>query len=831
MNYRGKYLQEKVFPLGGIGSGSRGIAGNGTLCDWEIFNRPNKGSINGYSFFSIRAEYPDGRAICKVIEGDQTKELMGRMNGGYGYGIYEGFMAGFPHFSKVVFDGRFPVAKLTFTDDGFPGKVVMKAFNPFIPLDDLNSSIPAAFFDISVFNAPKDVSYTVVLSVHNPFGKSENRIIKSGIKGVFASYADVDKKDKKYGDMTVSISNKNAFAQAYWYRGGWRDSITTFWNELEKGSFYDRNYDTPHRGDNCSVGANVKAGEKPNWRFVISWNVPNAYNYWNPLKDENGKDVTWKNYYATLFRSSLESAKYSIRHFSSLYSRTMRFVDSLYSSSLAPEIIDAVGSNLEVLKSSTVLRLEDGTLYGWEGTAQSGGNCEGTCTHVWSYAYALCFLFPELERTLRNTELNNDTDPDGKMHFRTTLPLGRDRWDFRACVDGQMATIFKIYRDWKITGNTDWVRENWDKIRLVLEYAWSKDNPDAWDLDRDGVLEGRQHHTLDMELFGPSAWLEGMYLAALKAASELAIAVGDNEKAAEYDQLFENGYRVTNEKLFNGQYYVQDVNLSDRTPLDRFGSPGYWNDEAGQIKYQIADGCEIDQLLGQWHANLCGLGDIFDPIQRKTALKNIMKNNYVASLRNYANMWRVFALNDEGGVLMCSYPNDRPAIPIPYCDEFMTGFEYAFAGLLMSEGFYDDGYKVVKSIRDRYDGFKRNPYNEIECGGNYARAMASFALLPILSGMSYNLNAGEIGFDPLKKGDGCYFFSLGTGWGRFVISGKKAEIIVDEGYLKLSSVEIGGIGKVASLTVDGKETGFKQSGNRLFFDQVEIRNRLTVVRR
>ena len=93
---------------------------------------------------------------------------------------------------------------------------------------------------------------------------------------------------------------------------------------------------------------------------------------------------------------------------------------------------------------------------------------------------------------------------------------------FRACLDGQMGAVIKCYREWKISGNNEWLSEHWESIKKVLEYAWSPSNEDCWDLNRDGVLEGRQHHTLDMELFGPSGWLEGMYLAALRAGAEKA---------------------------------------------------------------------------------------------------------------------------------------------------------------------------------------------------------------------------------------------------------------------------------------------------------------------
>lgn len=393
--------------------------------------------------------------------------------------------------------------------------------------------------------------------------------------------------------------------------------------------------------------------------------------------------------------------------------------------------IASAASNLSVLKSPTVMRLEDGSFYGFEGVHEREGSCEGTCQHVWNYAYAMCFLFPDLERSIRDLEFKYSTDENGRMGFRLMLPIGRKMTGFRACVDGQMGAVIKCYREWKISGDNEWLKANWDSIKKVLEYAWSDKNPDRWDLDKDGVLEGRQHHTLDMEMFGPSSWLEGMYLSALKAAAEMADFLGDTVKAEEYRSLFSKGYEWTKKNLFNGKYFIQKVDVKDKSIIDGFFADNYWNEETKEIKYQIADGSSIDQLLAQWHADILGLGDIFDKEQVSCALKEMMKNNFKPCMRDFANPWRVFSLNDEAGTVICDYPEGvgKPKIPIPYCEETMTGFEYSFAGLLCARNMTAEGVKVTKAIRDRFDGKKRNPWNEFECGSNYARSMASFGLI------------------------------------------------------------------------------------------------------
>lgn len=836
MRYSKTHLREISFPLGGIGSGCIGLAGNGRLVDWEIFNRPSKGSLNGYSHIAVRAQDDAGEVSARVLQGDLDKDLTGSYALapyiGYGFGPSSLTMCGFPHFSQCTFDGEFPIARLSFSDPHFPGEVSLTAFNPLIPLDDRNSSIPAAFFEIEFSNpADKPRLFTAAFTVANPFPVSENRAEGDSIR---LTYAGMDPADPRYGDLTISCRAPETGAQPCWYRGGWQDGIATFWREFSSGKpLRRREYDSPGQNDTCTLWGSVRLapGERKSVRFVLSWNVPNNYNYWNPVKDEEGKDVTWKNYYAVLFPDSGASASYAMENWDSLYARTLAFHDALFSSSLDPAVLDAASASLAVLKSPTVLRLEDGSFYGWEGVQRAEGSCEGTCQHVWNYAYALCFLFPQLERSIRDLEFKWSTYENGEMDFRLKLPLGREKGKFRACVDGQMGSVIKTYREWKLSGDDSWLKAQWPSVKKVLAYAWSPENADRWDADKDGVLEGRQHHTLDMELFGPSSWLEGFYLAALAAAAEMADFLGDGD-AAEYRELFRKGRDWTRENLFNGKYFIQKVNLDDRSVLDGYkGAEGYWNEEAGEIKYQIGEGCEIDQLLAQWHANLCGLGRLFDEGQTQTALRSLFANNYKTSVREFANPWRIFCLNDESGTVICDYPEGvrKPVLPIPYCEETMHGFEYALAGLLISEGFTEEGLTVVRAVRDRYNGEKRNPWNEIECGSNYARSMAAFALLPIFSGFRFDLPHQSVGFEPVGNPENfrC-FWSVGTGWGVFAKDGGKVRLTIEEGSLALREIALPFLANASSLTIDGENVPFRQENGAVRFESACIRRELAV---
>ena len=833
MKYSRKFTKEISFPLGGIGTGSIGIGGDGRLVDWEIFNRPAKGSVHGYSHFAVRAIQGD-KITAAVLSGDISKDYMGKYGktkfSGYGFGPSSSTMCGFPHFGDVEFEGEFPMATLTFKDKVFPANVKMTAFNPFIPLDDINSGIPAAFFEIEVENtSDNEALYQVALTVANPYDKSMNvSDLNGSIKTLHLMNKADAKESVKYGDLTVATDADTVYSQTYWYRGRWQDGIVSFWNEFSsKKELKDRVYDNAGVYDVGTLIAqiNLSANEKKKVRFILSWNIPNNYNYWNEYKNEKGEHITWKNYYATIFDNSKLTAIYSLENWDYLYNHTLLFKNALHSSTLPKSVIDAASANLSVLKSPTVLRLEDGTFYGWEGVHELEGSCEGTCQHVWNYAYALCFLFPKLERSIRNAEFKYSTDESGRMGFRIMLPLGRDMSGFRACVDGQMGALIKFYREWKISGDNQWLKDNWENIKRVLEYAWSDNNPDKWDFDKDGVLEGRQHHTLDMELFGPSSWLEGMYLAALKAAAEMAEFLGDKEKALEYSDVFQKGYQWTKENLFNGKYFIQKLDFHDKAVTKMYDDAEmYWNDETKQVKYQIGEGSSIDQLLAQWHADIIGLGEIFDRNQVMTSLENMMKINFKQTMRNFVNPWRIFSGNDESGTVICDYPEgaEKPETPIPYCQETMTGFEYAFAGLLFARGRADDGVKVVEAVRDRFDGEKRNPWNEFECGSNYARSMASYALIPILSGFEFDMPNKYIGFNPYEKKDFKCIWSIDGGWGVFEIEADKINIKILGGSITLKSLGLKFCNSVSSLKIDKISTDFQFNQGILDFAETNI---------
>ena len=867
--YTGEFTSKISFPLGGIGSGCIGLSGSGQLIDWEIFGRPNKLSFNGCSHFAIKAE-ADGKVLdVRILAGNYTGDRTGAPDN-FGFGIRRESLTGAPHFENCEFHGDFPIAKLVLSDQHFPGRVTLTAFNPLIPLNDFDSSLPGAMFEVTVENTSDvDITYSVVLVVDNPWQldgsnyfsesasakritlKSNDDYLSPAIKrdndGIDSMLIPWPLKRGR-GELLCATDNKQVSFQENWFDGSWFDALAVYFRELRKpGMFENRMRKTVSSrkmpGDlargcqHATLAAHQTGapGMELHFRFVIAWYVPDTGNYWDEKIDEDelkklGLENHWRHYYATKFKNSGEVGDYLLKNFERLLKMTEEFRRVFYSSSIPDTFIEAAGANIATLKSSTCLRLEDGSFYGFEGVTATFGSCEGSCSHVWNYAYTMPFLFPQLERSMRDLEYTYNLRSKGDLSMRLMLPLGRPS-HYRACADGQFGTIIKVYREWLISGDDQWLRNIWPKVKKSLEYAWSADNPDHWDPEQCGLLTGRQHHTLDMELFGPNSWLSGFYLAALEAAGYMAEAVGEHHDAENYRKIAANGRNLLNRDLFNGEYFVQKLDLKDRSILEGYNGGGggkldsnesildsYWNKEHGEIKYQLGDGCIIDQMLAQWHASMVGLGDIFDPQKVKIALKSLYKYNFKEHVGEIFNPCRVFSSGTESGTVICEWPEPhyRPWCPLPYAEETMPGFEYSLAGLMLQSGLVSEAERLIKAVRDRHDGANRNPWSEMECGSNYARSMAAYSFPVIYSGFHCNMSEKSMKFAPLGNPENfSCFWSTGSAWGGYYSDEDGIRLEVSYGNLELKKLSLPG--KIANVILNDKEIAFTRNGEELSF--------------
>ncbi|MGS0562325.1 GH116 family glycosyl-hydrolase [Microbacterium aurugineum] len=813
--------QATAFPLGGIGTGNVSIGARGELRDWEFENLPDKGRRNPYSFFAIHAAPEGGAAVTRVLEA----RLSGRHDADAGYAFDQ--LAGLPRLDAATLHGEYPVVDVDFTDRTLPVDVSLHAFTPLVPLDADASGIPAAVLRYHVTNPGSvPVAVTVVGSVSHtagrgapgpdaPWGMRATQTVRwrddGDVRGLDFGI-DLPEDDPGYGTLSLTTTDRSTTVKPQWVTSYWPDGARLFWNDLTddgllaaeprltledrpRGLFAELDADAEAaplteeemlaklprvRTGSLGVVHTVAPGESRDFEFVLSWSFPNRRRGWNGhivFADPNLDEVV-RNRYTVLWPDAWAAAAHLHTNLGELENTTDAFVEALYGGSLDPVLADAVGANIAAVRSTTGFVVEspnaelgEGPVFAaWEGSFDHGGSCEGTCTHVWSYAQTLAWLFPSLERSARRVEYLLETDAAGAQKFRGNRVFGGPSWFMGPAVDGQLGTLLRLHREWRFSGDDDFLRELWPAAARTLDYAIRE-----WDRDGDGLLDGELHNTYDIEFHGAEPLANGVYLAALRAGARMAAHLGERERAEGWSARADHVAAAMDETLWNGEYYRQVI------------------DDVDAHRYQYGDGILTDQLLGQFHAFVNGLGYILPADRVGSALAAIVAHNHRDDLTAHESTQRVYALNDEGGLLLASWPRGgRPSIPFVYSDEVWTGIEHQVAASLLYTGRIEDALRIERSLRARYDGTHRNPWNEIECGNHYARSLASWALLLAASGVQWDAPTRVLSFAPAVPGPFRSLFTTGTGWGRVEIDDHALTVHVDGGVLDVGELQLSG---------------------------------------
>ncbi len=773
--YDKDHLYNVALPLGGIGTGTVALGGRGELRDWEIMNVPAR----NYSTILMGNDAPLFAIYVNDNGKKDTRGLIGPVDRAE-YMHYEGRPVnhhGVPRFENASFEAAYPFGQVLLSDHNTPVQVRIKGFNPLIPGDAERSGIPMAVLSYQITNpTDRPIEVAVCGSIRNfigrdgsknweswkgdlhPEGAKKNRNayrVEPGFSGIYFTSEGVDSSSLAWGTLalvTDAPSSKVSYRTAS-CGNAWADAMLDFWDDFSADGLLNDRW--PQTDDDpmasLSVKKTIAPGATESFNFYLTWHFPNR----EAWSDNN----PFVNYYCTTYENAWDVAQQRIPQVPALEADTKKFVDALCNSSLPAVVKEAALFNLPTLRSQTVFRITDGHMMGWEGVMDRHGSCYGSCSHVWNYEVATPFLFGELAMTMRDAEFNYSMNQTGRMNFRIALPLSKAAdnvvWAAPAA-DGQLGCIMKMYREWQLSGNTEALKQYWPKVKLAMSYAWREN---SWDANQDGVMEGTQHNTMDVNYHGPNPQMGFWYMGALRASEEMAKAMGDTEFAAKCRNIYELGSAWMDANLFNGEYYEHKItnpkNHNEYMDMSDLGSTALPN-------YQLGPGCLVDQLVGQYMAHICGLGYLGDEAKIKTTLQSIMKYNYLPSFANVFNNMRSYVMGDESGLIMAGWPKGRLRTPFPYFAESMSGFEYTAAVGMLYEGQTEDGMKCIASIRDRYDGDKRNPFNEPECGHHYARAMASWAAVIALSDFQYSGVKGTMSF---TKNPGTYFWSTGYAWG------------------------------------------------------------------
>ena len=705
--YEGEYLRKVKMPLGGIGTGTVSLSGRGSLVDWELAGRPAKGFTprkSAYApHFAIRCETKSGGRVARLLEGPLLPE---EYEGDCGCPVPN---QGFPRFRRAVFRAAYPLAQVELEDESVPLEVRLEAMNPLVPGDASASGIPAALLRWCVRNPGREPAAVSVA------GTVLDRI--DGVELALEVAPDV-------GEVTSTDEVREP---------GWNVGLDRYWRRfLAEGVVAPSDPAEPKavKALQRCVSITLAPGESRAIPFVLAWRST-VRKAWGRYDSTNAADDVG-NFYATEYPTAKAAADRLLRDLPELERKTVGFVRGVLGRP-APDVVkEAALFNLSTLRTETCFRTADGHFFGWEGCNDRSGSCAGSCTHVWGYEHALVDLWPELARDMLELQFGPAQDPEtGLVVMRINLPLsGTPRVNegmTLAAADGQMQCIVKAYEYWKRSGDDAWLKRFWPRIRKALAFCWV---PGGWDADRDGVMEGCQHNTMDVEYYGPNPQMEFLYLAALQASAAMASAAGDAAFAADCAALRTKGAAWTEKNLFNGAYYEHRI-VPPTGPVAcglRHRNSGA--QDLSDPDYQLGAGCLIDQLLGDSAARTAGLGPVADFGHAKTALRTVLEKCRRAADDTDFNPMRGFAMAGEESLRMAWYPEGRmPRSPFPYYRETMTGFEYVVAALQVMYGDREGAKKTVRDIRSRYDGAKRNPFDEAECGHHYVRALAAWTVL------------------------------------------------------------------------------------------------------
>jgi non-lysosomal glucosylceramidase len=820
--FHGPQLSMISFPLGGVAAGSLGLGGRAQLINWEFFNRPNKGYRPTYAFPSIWAQVGDRSPVTRVLESRILPPYEGQD------GLGSNNVPGLSRLESAIFTGEYPLAHIEFQDSTLPVKVELEAFSPFIPHDADDSGLPVAILRYRVSNpGHAEAKVGIAFSIDNPVrpnkqatgdvaarkvadGRHNEYRTSDAVVGLLMTNPELPPEDPMAGEFVIAAKESPDAAITHWEGwplGRWWNSPLLFWDHFSKSGSMGSTPEPHDKVGVMCVQKTIQPGQSEDFEFFLGWRFPNRTPEWCGWSSPPGDERTIiGNYYAERFKSGWDAVLYTAAHLKDLEARMRTFIDAMRASTIPAAVKEAASANLSTLATTTCFRTADGEFHGFEGSDDTLGCCHGNCTHVWNYETATAFLFPSFARSLRRSSFGFSMDDAGAMHFRQMLPDGKTRWGF-AAADGQMGQIIHAWIDWKISGDEALLRNSWPRVKKAIEFAWI---PGGWDANRDGVMEGVQHNTYDVEFYGPNPMCGIYYLGGLRAAEELARAVGDRSSADIYRKLFEQGRRWIDGNLFNGEFYIQKVRgfRKDEIAQDLRSSMGA--DDTENPEYQAGAGCLVDQLVGQYLADAGGLGPLVSAENIRTTLRSIYRYNYKHSLAQHDNVERTYALNDEAAVVVCDYGKaERPHIPFPYFSEAWTGLEYTAAALMMTWGMTEQGVEIVSSARARFDGEKRNPWDEAECGHHYARAMSSWSTMLAMSGFHYDgPNQAILAAPPAHSDSFVSIWASGAGWGRYSLASHggvtRLVLHVLGGTLDCRSCELHAAGNSATVSLLGQ---------------------------
>lgn len=816
-----------AMPLQGIGTGGPAIAADGGLRQWQLHHTGNHQGSLPHSFLAVRVtrweppldtvrllqgvpstDHPPTPLVDDDAVPDWLTALLGRV----------------PGFSRAEFTATYPEATVRLSDPDVPLVAEIRAFNPMVPLDVETSSIPVVMLTVTLTSTDTLPLHGVLgLAQQNPVGGDGISPI-DGVHG--AGYGgNVNRTERRrgwtslvmenvalpethpgQGQFVVAVDHPSAAVLPQWRTPQeWLTFLQA--HALADGSWRLRtapgqsapqqHAPSPVVGPSplgstwnggIAVPFQLEPGGSTTVRLLLGWSFPNRYvstEQFGPPRPEWGASTFWLGDHHTLRYPDARSVRDDVTaRWDELVSATRGWTDVLTGSDLDPVEREHLAAQASLVRSPTCFRAADGTLLGYEGTlgastvmwsGRYGGSCPMNCTHVWNYEHALARLWPELEKSMRDTEFDVMQAPGGALPHRLVVPTYlRQLWDEpiggpeEPALDGMLGALLKTYREHRADPDDGWLQRRWERVLRLLAHVRGR-----WCEERTGLLVGIQPSTHDIDLAGVNSYTGTFWLAALRAVEEMARRLGDDAVAADVRAVFTLASASYDEQLWNGEYYQQVL---------REGDP---------VRFQWLTGCLSDQLIGQWWAHQLDLGHLLPVDRVRTALRSVVRCNLRRGFDGFEHPFRVFADGDDTGLLMCSWPRGgRPEVPTRYADEVWTGIEHQVAAHCLWEGLDEQAGAVLGGLRGRYDGSRRNPWNEIECGDHYARAMAGWTVLEAMTGVRHDAARQVVALRPQPGRARTLPVLLATGWGHVTTAADEVVLTLRSGRLSLREVRL-----------------------------------------
>jgi uncharacterized protein (DUF608 family) len=819
-------LQYIGMPVGGIHAGGVYLGGDGRLWLWDIFNDNQEGiepKFVGWGQQTTHSRYVRSRdGACYVEPATGIRPL----EQGFAFRIERGGQTVFKtlkasDWDDILFEAGYPIATVRYIDKALSLDITLRAYSPFIPLNEEDSGLPATILSFSFKNRgtatvnvavagwlenKTGIRYVDEATQHGatPVCRRRNKTVRqAGFVAVDETLIPLDKAEEirqrpDFGSMCIAALSADAGADALIDLDNLPGIFLREPAEEAEKPVQEKLAGAVHT--TLSLPPDASAASD----FVISWFFPNLKIH------DNIKDTG--QYYQNRFASALDVAQYVNAHFGRLSSGTALWAATWQDSTLPHWFLERTFINTGTLATTTCHRFSTGRFWAWEGV----GACHGTCTHVWQYAQAMARIFPALERDCRErTDLGIALTEDGGIIFRAEM-------ESRPAIDGQAGSVLRCYREHQMSADDAFLRRNWEKIKRAVQFIINQDK------NGDGMEDAPLENTLDAVWEGEIAWIVGLCIAAVKAGQRMAEETGDEAFARKCADYVRKGSANMDKHLFNGEYYIHRPGKGGREKLGSYNT------------------CHIDQVMGQSWAYQVGLGRILDGKKVRSALRALWKYNYKPDVGPYIATHqggRPYALPGEGGMVINTNPKNEPnpygenvTWQMGYFHECMSGFEYEVASHMIAEGMTDEGMAMVRAIHDRYHAAKRNPYNEIECSDHYARAMASYGAFITACGFEYHGPKGYIRFAP--QWDAANFkapFTAAEGWGSYTqkqsAAAMECTLEARYGQVQLISFSVdapkGRKIKTATASLDGQPlpSTWKQENNRVL---LSLRQRATL---